>query len=185
MDTRVIAATNRDLAGEVREGRFREDLFYRLNVFPIFLPPLRERLEDLLPLVDHFLERLARASKGPPKRLSPEALRAMMAYPWPGNVRELEHALERAALLSEEAVITPRDLPPEILAPRDELTVALSDAAASFKDTMARVIRDAEARLIRRALAQSGNNRTEAARVLGISRRALLYKLNEYNIRQS
>jgi len=184
VDARVIAATNRDLAAEVREGAFREDLFYRLNVFPIFLPPLRERREDLPLLVDHFLDRLAQESGKPPKRLSPEALRAMIAYPWPGNVRELEHALERAALLSEGETITDRDLPAEILAPKDELTVILPDSDMSFKETMARLIRDAEVRLIRRALAQSEGNRTEAARLLGISRRALLYKLNEYNLRR-
>ncbi len=184
VDARVIAATNRDLAAEVREGAFREDLFYRLNVFPIFLPPLRERLEDLSLLVDHFLDRLARDGGKPPKRLSPEALRAMMTHPWAGNVRELEHALERAALLSEAETITDRDLPPEILAPKDELTVVLPDSAVSFKETMARLIRDAETRLIRRALAQAGGNRSEAARILGISRRALLYKLNEYNLRR-
>ena len=185
VDARVIAATNRDLAAEVREGAFREDLFYRLNVFPIFLPPLRERREDLPLLVDHFLDRLGQESGTPPKRLSPEALRAMMAYPWPGNVRELEHALERAALLSEGETMTARDVPAEILAPKDELTVMIPpDSAAGFKETMARLIRDAEVRLIRRALAQSGGNRTEAARLLGISRRALLYKLNEYNLRR-
>ena len=184
VDARVIAATNRDLAAEMREGGFREDLFYRLNVFPIFLPPLRERREDLPLLADHFLDRLAQGGGKPPKRLSPEALRAMIAYPWPGNVRELEHALERAALLSEEETITDRDLPPEILAPKDELSVILPDSDMSLKETMARLIRDAEVRLIRRALAQSEGNRTAAARLLGISRRALLYKLNEYNLRR-
>ncbi len=184
VDARVIAATNRDLAAEVREGAFREDLFYRLNVFPIFLPPLRERLEDLSLLVDHFLGRLAREGGRPSKRLSAEALRAMMTYPWPGNVRELEHALERAALLSEGETITDHDLPPAILAPKDELTVVLPDSAVRFKETMARLIRDAEVRLIRRALEEAGGNRSEAARILGISRRALLYKLNEYNLRR-
>ena len=184
VDARVVAATNRDLAAEVREGAFREDLFYRLNVFPIFLSPLRERREDIPLLAEHFLDRVAHRGGGMRKRLSPEALRAMMAYPWPGNVRELGHAIERAALLSEAEVITEHDLPPEILAPQDELTVSLSDSPVNFKETMARVVRDAEMRLIRRALARSGNNRTEAARILGISRRALLYKLNEYNLRR-
>jgi len=182
VDARVIAATNRNLAAEVREGAFREDLFFRLNVFPIFLPPLRERQEDIPLLVDHFLDRLAQDGGNPLKRLSPEVLRAMMAYPWPGNVRELEHAIERAALLSEGEEIAPRDLPPEILAPGDQLTVVLPDSAVSFKETMGRIIRDAEVKLIHRALAQSGNSRTEAARILGISRRALLYKLKEYNL---
>ncbi|KRT72036.1 MAG: sigma-54-dependent transcriptional response regulator [Candidatus Rokubacteria bacterium CSP1-6] len=182
VDARVIAATNRDLAAEVRDGAFREDLFFRLNVFPLFLPPLRERREDIPLFVDHFLDRIAQDGGGPLKRLSPEALRAMLAYPWPGNVRELEHALERAALLSEGEAITARDLPPEILAPGDELTLSLPGSTEGFKETMARVIRDVEVRLIRRALAQSGSNRTEAARILGISRRALLYKLKEYNL---
>ena len=182
VDARVIAATNRDLAAEVRDGAFREDLFFRLNVFPLFLPPLRERREDIPLFVDHFLDRIAQDGGGPLKRLSPEALRAMLAYPWPGNVRELEHALERAALLSEGETITARDLPPEILAPGDELTLSLPGSTEGFKETMARVIRDVEVRLIRRALAQSGSNRTEAARILGISRRALLYKLKEYNL---
>ncbi|MBI4611678.1 MAG: sigma-54-dependent Fis family transcriptional regulator [Candidatus Rokubacteria bacterium] len=185
VDARIICATNRDLATEVREGTFREDLFYRLNVFPIFLPPLRERREDLPLLVDHFRDRLAPDGGRPPKRLSPEALRAMMAYPWPGNVRELEHAIERAALLSEGEEVTVRDLPPEILAPKDELTVILPDSAVSFKETLGRLIREVEARLIRRALGQSGNNRTEAARLLGISRRALLYKLKAYGLGRS
>ena len=182
VDARIIAATNRDLAAEVREGAFREDLFYRVNVIPIFLPPLRERGEDLPLLADHCLDRLTREGGGTRKRLSAEALRTMMAYPWPGNVRELEHALERATLLSEGEVITHHDLPPEILAPKDEVTVILPDSAATFKETMARVIREVEVRLIRRALTQSGNNRIEAARILGISRRALFYRLKAYDL---
>ena len=183
IDSRVIAATNRDLSAEVREGAFREDLFFRLNVFPMFLPPLRERREDIPLLVGYFLDRIAQDGGKPLKQLSPEALRAMMVYPWPGNVRELEHAIERAVIQSEEETITARDLPAEILAPGDELTVTLADSAVSYKETMARVVRDVEVRLIRRALEQSVNNRTEAARILGISRRALVYKLKEYNLR--
>ena len=185
VDTRVIAATNHDLAAEAREGAFRQDLYYRLNVFPVFLAPLRERAEDLPLLVDHFLQRFAREGGGPPKRFSAEALRAMVVYPWPGNVRELEHAVERAVLLGEGEMIGPGDLPPEILEPQDALTLPLPNPSVGFKETMARVTRDAEVKLIRRALAQAGNNRTQAARLLGISRRALLYKLNEYSLRRS
>ncbi len=185
VDTRVIAATNHDLAGDVRDQTFREDLFYRLNVFPLFLPPLRERAEDLPLLVDHFLDRLAREGRRSPKRFSAEALRAMVVYSWPGNVRELEHAVERAVLLSGQEMIGLGDLPPEVLAPHDELTLPLPNPGMGFKETMGRVTRDAEVRLIRRALAEAGNNRTQAARLLGISRRALLYKLNEYNLRRS
>jgi len=182
VDVRVIAATNRDLAEEVREGAFREDLFYRVNVFPIHLPPLRERREDIPLLVDHFLHRLTQEGKAAPKRLLPEALRVVMTYQWPGNVRELEHAMERAALLSDGEEIGSHDLPPEILAPKDELTMILPDPG-DFKGTVARVIREAEVSLIRRALARTGNNRTEAARLLGISRRALVYKLKAYGLR--
>ena len=185
VDTRVIAATNHDLAAEAREGAFRQDLYYRLNVFPIFLAPLRERAEDLPLLVDHFLQRFARESGRPPKGFSSEALRAMVVYPWPGNVRELEHAVERAVLLGEGEMIGSGDLPPEILEPQDELPLPLPNPTVGFKETMARVTRDAEVKLIRRALAQAGNNRTQAARLLGISRRALLYKLNEYSLRRS
>ncbi len=184
VDARLIAATNRDLAADVRDGAFREDLFYRLNVFPIFLPPLRERREDLPLLVDHFLDRVSRGSGKPPRQLSAEALRAMMAYHWPGNVRELEHAIERAVLLSEGEMITIHDLPPEIAAPKDELTVTLPGSGVDLKGTVGRVIREAETKLIRRALAESGNNHSEAARILGISRRALLYKLKQYSLRR-
>ena len=154
-------------------------------MFPIFLAPLRERAEDLPLLVDHFLQRFARESGRPPKGFSSEALRAMVVYPWPGNVRELEHAVERAVLLGEGEMIGSGDLPPEILEPQDELTLPLPNPIVGFKETMARVTRDAEVKLIRRALAQAGNNRTQAARLLGISRRALLYKLNEYSLSRS
>ncbi|MBI2555254.1 MAG: sigma-54-dependent Fis family transcriptional regulator, partial [Candidatus Rokubacteria bacterium] len=160
------------------------DLYYRLSALRVKVPALRERLEDLPALAQHFLSKHAAEHKKPLLGLDASAIRRLLAYPWPGNVRELEHALERAALLSEGETITDHDVPAEILAPKDELTVILPDSAAGFKETMARLIRDAEARLIRRALAQSEGNRTEAARLLGISRRALLYKLNEYNLRR-
>ena len=109
----------------------------------------------------------------------------MVVYPWPGNVRELEHAVERAVFLGEGEMIGPGDLPPEIMEPQDELTLPLPNPTVGFKETMGRVTRDAEVKLIRRALAQASNNRTQAARLLGISRRALLYKLNEYSLRRS
>ena len=185
VDVRVIAATNRDLEEEVRQGAFREDLYYRLNVFPIRLPALRDRREDIPLLVEHFLARIAEGARGHPRRLSPDALRALMSYPWPGNVRELGHVLERAALLSEGELIGERDLPPQLTRPREELTVALPEDALAIPETIARVVREVERVLIRRALARTANNRTEAARLLGLSRRALVYKLKEYGLGRS
>ncbi|MBI2460430.1 MAG: sigma-54-dependent Fis family transcriptional regulator [Candidatus Rokubacteria bacterium] len=185
VDVRVIAATNRDLDEEVRQGAFREDLYYRLTVFPIRLPPLRERREDIPLLVEHCLGRMAEEADGKPKRLSPDALRVLTSYSWPGNVRELEHVLERAALLSEEEVITERDLPPHLTAPQNELAVTLPEDALGLPGTTARIIREVERELIRRALARTANNRTEAARLLGISRRALLYKLKAHGLGRS
>jgi two-component system response regulator AtoC len=185
VDVRVIAATNRDLEEEVRQGAFREDLYYRLNVFPIRLPALRDRREDIPLLVEHFLARIAEGARGHPRRLSPDALRVLMSYPWPGNVRELGHVLERAALLSEGELIGERDLPPQLTRPREELTVALPEDALAIPETIARVVREVERVLIRRALARTANNRTEAARLLGLSRRALVYKLKEYGLGRS
>jgi two-component system response regulator AtoC len=185
VDVRVIAATNRVLEEEVRQGTFREDLYYRLNVFPIRLSPLRDRREDIPLLAEHFLARVAEEGKASPKRLSPDALRILMNYSWPGNARELQHALERAALLSDGELIDERDLPPHVTLPRGELTVALPEDALAIPETTARVVREIERELIRRALARTANNRTEAARLLGLSRRALLYKLKEYGLGRS
>lgn len=182
VDVRVLAATNRDLAEEVRQGAFREDLYYRLNVFPIHLPPLRDRREDIPLLAEHILGRIAEGAGGKPRRLSPGALRLLMSYSWPGNVRELEHALERAVLLSEDELIAEQDLPSHLAAPQDELAVALPEDTLALPETTARAVREVERELIRRALARTANNRTEAARLLGISRRALLYKLKAYGL---
>ncbi len=185
VDVRVIAATNRDLDEEVRQGAFREDLYYRLTVFPIHLPPLRERREDIPLLVEHCLGRIVEATGGEPKRLSSGALRVVMNHSWPGNVRELEHVLERAALLGEDEVITERDLPPHLMAPQNELAVTLPEDALGLPGTTARIVREVERELIRRALARTANNRTEAARLLGVSRRTLLYKLKAYGLGRS
>ncbi|MBI1962285.1 MAG: sigma-54-dependent Fis family transcriptional regulator, partial [Candidatus Rokubacteria bacterium] len=185
VDARIIAATNRDLEEEVRQEAFREDLYYRLNVFPIRLPALRDRREDIPLLAEHFLARVAQETTSPRKRLAPDALRVLMNHPWPGNVRELQHALERAALLSEGELIGERDLPSQITVPGAELMVALPEDALAIPETTARVVRDVERELIRRALARTANNRTEAARLLGLSRRALVYKLKEYGLGRS
>ena len=115
IDARVVAATNRDLAEMIAEGRFREDLFYRLNVIQLVLPPLRERREDIPALAEHFLARSA-AKLGRSLSLAPETLERLLRYPWPGNVRELENAIERAAILARDASVAPADLPPHVSA---------------------------------------------------------------------
>jgi two-component system response regulator AtoC len=185
VDARIIAATNRDLEEEVRQGAFREDLYYRLHVFPIRLPPLRDRREDIPLLAEHFLSRIAEEGESPPKRLSPDALRVLVGYVWPGNVRELRHVLERAALLSEDESIGERDLPPNLVLPPGELRVALPEDALAIPETTSRIVREVERELIQRALARTANNRTEAARLLGLSRRALVYKLKDYGLGRS
>jgi two-component system response regulator AtoC len=178
VDVRLIAATVRDLATEVKEGRFREDLYYRLNVLQLALPALRERAGDLPILIDHFVEkynvRLARRVRG----IAPDALKLLMRYAFPGNVRELENMIERAMVMCEGELIGADDLPERVTDQRDPIALTLSTGELSIKHTT-RVI---EETLIRRALAQTSGNRTAAARLLEISHRALLYKIKDYGI---
>jgi len=179
VDVRVISATSRHLEREVAEGRFREDLFFRLNVFGITLPPLRERLEDVPLLAAHFLEKHGAALGKPGVRLSPEALRLLMGYGWPGNVRELENCIERGIILSDGKVVTPDALPDGIRGGgQRETTLYHGDDQLSIKKAEERLERE----FIRRALDKTGGNRTHAARLLEISHRALLYKLKEYGM---
>ncbi len=173
VDVRVIAATNKDLEREVAEGRFREDLFFRLNVVAITMPPLRNRPEDVPLLVDHFLR--ANASAGTkPKKISPRAMRLAMSYDWPGNVRELENAIQRAVILSRGETIFPEHLPAKIQAVGGG---GEGDALETGK-TMREVERDT----IVKTLKQTEGNRTHAAKILGISRRTLQNKIREYGI---
>jgi DNA-binding NtrC family response regulator len=168
LDVRVVAATNRVLRDEIAAGRFREDLFFRLNVIPIQLAPLRERREDVLPLARHFLARHA-AEAGRRLAFSPEAEDALAAHPWPGNVRELENAVERGVVLARGEQVTPEDL---LL----HQTTAASPAAAGGAGTLHDAIDHATAARIRAALDAAGGNRAEAARALGIDR-TTLYRL--------
>jgi len=180
VDVRVIAATARDLEAEVAAGRFREDLFYRLDVLRVRVPPLRERREDVPLLVDHFLAQF-RAGLGKPVRgIDEEALQRLVAHSWPGNVRELENVIERAMILVRGDQITLRELPANVVHPEP---ASLGEAAESGELSMRRARREAEIDVIRRALRATRGNRTHAARALGISHRALLYKLKEYGIR--
>jgi len=178
VDVRVIAATIRDLSEEAKAGRFREDLYYRLNVLPIHIPPLRERPDDIPLLIEHFVRRNNRHLGTAIEGLIPEAERMLVAYPWPGNVRELENTIERAMVLSEGVRLTPADLPEQIQKTRDLVHVTLASGELSVKKTF-RII---EEELIRRALEKTGGNRTLAAKHLEISHRALLYKIKDYKI---
>jgi DNA-binding NtrC family response regulator len=169
VDVRVLSATNANLGEAVAEGRFREDLLYRLNTVEIRLPPLRERREDIPVLAEHFLRRVAPSYRSPVKGFTPEAMRALLEHRWPGNVRELEHAIERAVLMAPEAWIGPGDLG---LRRRDDAAPRLEDM------TLAEV----ERLLVRRALEQHGGNVSRAAQALGLSRGALYRRMEEYGL---
>jgi len=175
VNVRLIAATNRDLAAALAAGRFREDLFYRLNVVSLRLPPLRERREDIPLLVNHFLHRMAAAGY-PLKSVNPDAMDFLARADWPGNVRQLENAIEHAVVLSRTDRIALDDLPESL---RRGQAVAAARAAAEPKGDS---LRDIEIAAIRRALDQTKGNLTRAARLLEITRRALTYRLEKYDI---
>jgi two-component system response regulator AtoC len=177
VDVRVLAATARDLEAEIREGRFREDLFYRLNVVRLMVPPLRDRPEDIPLLADHFLARFRETLGKQVRRISDEALERLLAYSWPGNVRELENMIERAVILSDGDAIEVDALPVMV----ESKPVVSQEAEVDY--CMKRARQAFEAQLIRRALAETNGNRTHAAKLLEISHRALLYKIKDYGLR--
>ena len=176
VDVRVIAATNKDLGKEIKEGRFREDLFYRLNVIPIHLPPLRERKEDIPALANHFLSLYREKNKKDIKEISPKALDLLIRYDWPGNIRELENCLERAVIVARGELIAPIDLPPAM----QNLPAGKEDAEILFPAGLS--LQEAEKALILKTLEDAGGNRSRAAEILGINRRTLQMKLKEYGI---
>jgi DNA-binding NtrC family response regulator len=172
-DVRVVAATNKALEDEIKVGHFREDLYYRLNVLAIELPPLRERREDIVPIVEHLL---VTRQVGPARsRVDAEAMEALVRYDWPGNVRELANVLERAQILAEEYVITLDDLPEAIVEARPMPMTAGSDP---------RQLREVERRHVREVLDQEKGNKVRAAKVLGISRRALYRLISKYHLEE-
>jgi two-component system response regulator HydG len=175
VDTRLIAATNRELDEEIRAGRFRSDLFYRLNVIAIHLPPLRQRRDDIPILADHFLSRIAMARKEPVKRVSPDALAAMQEYAWPGNVRELENAMERAVILTTGADVTPAALPDRVTAQRVEPLVAPRTPPNPTLEAIERAY-------IMWVLGNEGGNKSRTAEVLGIDPSTLYRKLGRYGL---
>ncbi len=177
VDVRVISATNKNIVEEVAAGSFREDLYYRLNVVPVNIPPLRERPSDIPLLVDHFLFKYSKT----PKRVAPEALEIMMKYPWKGNVRELEHIIERVVLLSDREVITPEDLPAEILQAADSLGCLPELEGGGFD--LEEILEKIEKNYLLKALERSGGVKTEAAKILNLSFRSFRHRLSKYRIK--
>ena len=193
VDIRVIAATNRDLAAEVDESRFREDLYYRLNVIHIHMPPLRERKEDIPALVEHFLSKYRATTEAIPTTITEEALERLVAYDWPGNVRELENAVERAVVLSRGNPIAMDHLPfGSVKAPQPGRRKGKSAKTDAYAEDAAREgigegpfkarVASLERKLILEALERAGGNRTRAAEELGIYRRLLYAKMREYGL---
>ncbi len=170
LDVRLVAATNRNLEQLVREGRFREDLYYRLNVVHIVLPPLRERREDIVPLAEYFLDRFRRELHKPVEGFTREALYALLEYPWPGNVRELQNVIERAVVLTRHSLITPEDL-------------ALPHPTPGGPERPVPTLEQVEREHIQRVLALTRGNLSEAARLLGIHRNTLRQKLKAWGLR--
>ena len=172
VDVRVLAATLRDLKEEIKKGSFRDDLYYRLNVIEIKLPPLRSRPGDIPALASHFIEKYGRRFGKPVKALSEEALGALLSYGWPGNIRELENVIERAMILEETGTIRKLSLP-----------IAQTGPQRPFHElSIKKAQEELEKELISRALERTGNNRTKAAQILEISHRALLYKIKSYGL---
>jgi two-component system, NtrC family, response regulator AtoC len=185
VDVRLVAATNRELKREIDAGRFRGDLYYRLNVVPIQLPPLRERRTDVPLLVDHFLGIHAQRFKKPTSAFSDEARDALVNYSWPGNIRELENVIERCVLLSDSDVIELGNLPLELRSVAQEEVQEDDNEHGGLKDKVREATARLERDLIVKALAQTGNNVTQTARLLKISRKSLQIKMKELGLRET
>jgi len=173
VDVRLIVATNRDIEVEVKEGRFREDLYYRLNVIPINLPPLRDRREDIPLLAEHFLKEISERNRKDIRGFAPQSMDLLVRNRWKGNIRELENVVERAVIMSRSEFVQPGDLPAHIQDSKASKPVGIAPG---------RPLSELEREAIVQTLQLTGGNRTEAARLLGISRRTLQYKLKEYGV---
>jgi Nif-specific regulatory protein len=174
VDVRVIAATNRDLAALVARGEFREDLYYRLNVFPILMPPLRDRGSDILLLADYFVEKYSKLNSKPVRRISTPAIDALMSYHWPGNVRELENVIQRSIILSDDGVIHSYHLPPTLQ--------SAESSGTAYRGGLERRLASVEQELIVDALKASQGNMAEAARELGVTERVMALRVRGYGI---
>jgi Nif-specific regulatory protein len=174
VNVRLIAATNRNLEQEMARGMFREDLYYRLNVFPLHIPPLRERKSDIMLLCDHFIDTYNKKNRRTIKRITSSAIDLLMMYHWPGNVRELENCIERSVLLSRDDVIHGYHLPPSLQSAESSNT--------QFESTLSQAVEDLERELIADALKHSRGNRAKAARNLGISERIMGLRIEKYRL---
>jgi DNA-binding NtrC family response regulator len=181
VSVRIIAATNRDLAKEVAEGRFREDLYYRLNVIPIHIPPLRERREDLKPLIERFINHFNREFRKKVRGFHDDALALMNHYHWPGNVRQLRNAIERSVLLSDHDILTIDDLPPEIRARQSAGAATMNKARGIYELPVDGVaFEDLEREFVKQALERTKGNRSRAARLLGMNRDQIRYRIEKF-----
>ena len=178
VDVRVVTATNKDLKREVEEGRFREDLFYRLHIIPVELPPLRDRKSDIPLIVEHFVDKLAKRTRSEVNGVAADAMAALRAYNWPGNVRELENVIEHAMVFAEGSLIRLGDLPPVVSGVQPGDALQLPDGDRSLPE----ILEELERQLILRAFKKAEGVKTETARLLGIKPSALYYKLDKYEI---
>ncbi|MEJ7603466.1 MAG: sigma 54-interacting transcriptional regulator [Kofleriaceae bacterium] len=181
VDVHVIAATHRDVEGEVRAGRFREDLYFRLAGFTIAIPPLRDRTDEIVPMAEHFLQRVAEELRQPVPQLSEDARAALRAHDWPGNVRELRNAIERAVVVQSGGTVTADDLPERV--GDAGRRARMLPSTAGFGDHLRDQLADLEREAIVEALTQSNHNQTKTAQRLGISRRALIYKMERLGLK--
>ncbi len=175
VDVRIISATNRDLKEAIEEGRFREDLFYRLNVVNIHIPPLRERKEDIPLLTSAFIKEFAQENEKPVEGIDPKARAALYNYPWPGNIRELRNSIESAVVMCKGNIVTPEDLPPSITRESDDDYIRISVGSS---------LAEAEREIIRSTLAAQNGNKSRTAEILGIGRKTLHRKVDEYGLRE-
>ena len=184
VDVRIITATNKNLLQQVKAGNFREDLYYRLNVFPIEVPPLRERKEDVLPLVDYFTDKFNK-KLGLSVEVDSEVKEMLLHYEWPGNIRELENLIERMMLLAKNNLITSQEVPLEFKAALDKIiTAPVDDSKKPFKEYMRDHVENVEKQMIIKCLEESGGNVTNAAKQLGLSRKGLQLKMIKYSLRK-
>jgi len=180
VDVRIIAATNRDLTKAIEDNLFRKDLYYRLNVVPITVPPLRERITDVPLLVEHFVKRISADNNRQPIKLTKDAVDALIKYAWPGNVRELENVIERLVVLSVNQTVSAADLPSHIVPGKDQLSDFDIPSVGKYK--MTEVVDMIEKKMIEEALKLTGGQQTHAAEILGINRGSLIYKMKKFNL---
>jgi DNA-binding NtrC family response regulator len=184
VDVRVVAATNRDLLRLAKDGKFREDLYYRLNVVKIDLPPLHERPEDIALLAEHFVQKFSRPGTSP-KQIAPEAMEALLQHRWPGNIRELENAMERACVTSRDDFVRPENLPAEILKPSRPRIQLPVDLTRPLTEQLTELTAAFEERYLRRALKRTRGHIGRTARLTGLSRRTITEKLALYHIEKA